>query len=336
MGVQLTSLVEGQVITFEELFDKKVAVDALNWIYQFLSIIRQMDGEPLKDSKGNITSHLSGLFYRNMKLLEAKIKPIYVFDGPPPAFKKETNEKRRDIRAEAAREWKEALERKDYESAKKFAKRSVTITDEIIEESKKLLNAMGIPCIKARSEGEALCGIMVKNGDAHAAATQDYDPLLYGCPRLVRNLSITGKRKRGNSFVIINPEMMNFQQVLSKLGITHEQLVMLGILVGTDYNPGGVAGYGPKKALDLVREKKTFEDVFSDLIWEHEVSARDIYDFFLNPIETDYSIKFGQFDEEKVKHILCDEHDFSEERINSAHKKIKQKGDQSSLNRWFG
>lgn len=336
MGIQLTALIEGKDITIEEMFDKRIAIDAFNWIYQFLSTIRQPDGEPLKDSKGNVTSHISGLFYRTIKLMEAGIKPVYVFDGPMPEFKSATAQQRRDVRAEAMREWKEALERKDLEAAKKYAKRSSTITKEIIEDSKSLLIAMGVPAIQATSEGEALCSIMAKNSDAYAAATQDYDSLLFGCPRLIRNLSISGKRKRGNSYITINPSVILLEDVLQSLGINQNQLILIGILIGTDYNPGGVAGYGPKKALELVKEKKTLKAVMDEVLWEFDASAEDIYDFFRKPLEAEYEIRFKDLDEEAVKKILCDEHDFSEERIENSIKKLNEaKKDQKSLSRWL-
>ena len=254
----MTDIIKGEEISLEHLFDKKIAVDSLNWIYQFLSIIRQTDGTPLQDSKGRTTSHLSGLFYRTIKLMEAGIRPIYVFDGKPPEFKK-VLEERRDVRAEAAREWKEALKRGDMEAARKHAQRSAAVTDEIIESGKKLLDAMGVPVIQAPSEGEALCAIMAGRKEAYATATQDYDSLLFGCPLLVRNLSITGKRKRGDNVITINPELFVLKDILKSLSINQNQLIILGILVGTDYNPGGVPGFGPKKALELVKKKKTLD-----------------------------------------------------------------------------
>lgn len=336
MGIQLTELVEGREITLEDIFDKKIAVDAFNWIYQFLSIIRQVDGEPLKDSKGRVTSHLSGLFYRTIKLMEAGMKPVYVFDGKPPEFKKETTEKRRDIRLEAMQAWKKALERKDYAAAKKFAQKSTTIDENVINDSKELLAAMGLPVIQAPSEGEALCSIMAKKGDVYSIATQDYDSLLFGCPRIIRNLSITGKKKRGNTYITINPEMITLKTVLESLKIKQSQLIIVGILIGTDYNSGGVEGYGPKKALELVRRKKTLKSVLKEVLWDFPVAAEDIYEFFSNPITSEYTIEFKELDEEKVKKILCDEHDFSEERIGNAVNKLKtSKLEQRSLSKWF-
>ncbi len=337
MGIQLTELVEGRTITLEELHGKRIAIDAFNWIYQFLAIIRQKDGEPLKDEKGRVTSHLSGLFYRTIRLLEAGAGPIYVFDGEPPAFKKETAQKRKDVRAEAMREWKEALAAKDYEEARKHAMRSSTITDEMIEDSKELLSAMGIPCAQAPSEGEALCAVMCSRGDAYAVATQDYDSLLFGAPRLIRNLSITGRRKRGSEYVDIKPELVLLDDVLEKLDINRSQLIILGILVGTDYNAGGVTGFGPKRALDLVKEKKTLRSVLKEIVWDFDASAEDIYEFFRNPSSAEYNIQFRELDAERIKKILCDGHDFSEERIDSALQKFveEKKSGQKSLDKWF-
>lgn len=97
MGVKINELVTDvkKTITFENLFNKKIAIDAFNTIYQFLAIIRQRDGTPLKDYNGNVTSHLSGLFYRTINFLESNIKPIYVYDGEPPQLKWDTIKERK-------------------------------------------------------------------------------------------------------------------------------------------------------------------------------------------------------------------------------------------------
>ena len=337
MGIQLTSLVEGSEITLEDLFGKKIAIDSFNWLYQFLSIIRQADGAPLMDSRGRTTSHLSGLYYRTIKLLEAGVYPVYVFDGEPPEFKKKTTEQRRNVRAEAMKEWTKALERKDYVSAKKYAQRAVTLTGEMIEQSKELLEALGVPAVQAPGEGEAMCSTMAKQGDVYAVATQDYDSLLFGAPYLVRNLSITGRKKRGSEYVIVKPEMLVLNDILEKLGINRNQLIIIGMLIGTDYNPGGVAGFGPKRALEIVKEKQSLREVLKEVSWESEVPAEDIYNFFKAPQEAGYNIKFGEIDEEKIKKIMCDEHDFSEERVMSGLKKLieAKSKDQKSLSKWF-
>ncbi|PSH01115.1 MAG: flap structure-specific endonuclease, partial [Nanohaloarchaea archaeon QH_8_44_6] len=155
MGVDLGELVESEDIDFADLNDKEIAIDAMNTLYQFLSIIRQRDGTPLKDSDGNITSHLSGLFYRNINLLEENIRPVFVFDGEMPDLKEKESSKRRKKREEARKEWKKLKEEGKVSEAYSKATQSSKLTGDMIEEAKKLLEAMGIPYIQAPSEGEA-------------------------------------------------------------------------------------------------------------------------------------------------------------------------------------
>ncbi|MEX2750246.1 MAG: FEN1 family endonuclease, partial [Candidatus Freyarchaeota archaeon] len=193
MGVNLRDLLSFRQIDLKELSGRVIAIDAMNALYQFLAIIRQPDGTSLMDSRGNITSHLSGIFYRTINLLEVGIKPVYVFDGEPPELKLETVEERVKVRREAAKRWEEALEKGDLEEARKFAQASSKLTDEIVEESKRLLEAMGVPYVQAPSEGEAQASYMARRGDAWGVASQDYDSLLYDSPRLVRNLTISGR-----------------------------------------------------------------------------------------------------------------------------------------------
>lgn len=240
MGVPIGDLVPRKEIDLENLYGKKIAIDALNAIYQFLSTIRQRDGTPLMDSKGRITSHLSGLFYRTINLMEAGIKPAYVFDGKPPEFKRKELEKRREAREEAELKWKEALAKGNLEEARKYAQRATKVNEMLIEDAKKLLQLMGIPIIQAPSEGEAQAAYMASKGDVYASASQDYDSLLFGAPRLIRNLTITGKRKMPGKdvYVEIKPELVVLDEVLKELKITREKLIELAILVGTDYNPG--------------------------------------------------------------------------------------------------
>jgi len=342
MGVQISSILPKKEIDLADLSGKKIAIDAFNIIFQFLSIIRQKEtGEPLRDSKGRVTSHLSGLFYRNLRLLEAGIKPLYVFDGKPPELKKETIKERDERRDEALKKWAEAVKEGRKEDIMVYAQASSKLTDEMIKESKLLLEAMGIPCIQAPSEGEAQATQIVVNGDAYAVGSQDMDCLLFGCPRLVRNLSITGKRKlpRQEKWIDINPEIIELEESLKELGITREQLIILGMLVGTDYNPEGIEGIGPKKALSLVKEKKDLESVLESVNWISPNDPKKIFNLFINPkVTNDYQIKWGEVNVEKIKKIMVDEHEFSEERIENGINKIlniKKSGSQSKLDGWF-
>nr|MDO8077126.1 flap endonuclease-1 [Candidatus Freyarchaeota archaeon] len=341
MGVNLRGLLSFRQISLQELSGRTIAIDAMNTLYQFLAIIRQPDGTSLMDRRGNITSHLSGVFYRTINLLEAGIKPVYVFDGEPPELKSETVEERRRIRQEAARKWEEALERGDLEEARKFAQSSTSLTDEMVEESKRLLEAMGVPYVQAPSEGEAQASYMARKGDVWGVASQDYDSLLYNSPYLVRNLTISGRRKLPgkNVYVKVEPELVSLDENLRELGITREQLIGIGILLGTDYNEG-VKGIGVKTALKLIREKGSIEKVVEEKKIVLEPSVEQIKQLFLNPkVTDDYEIRWKPVDRDKVFSILCDEHDFSRERVQKALERVREEERtraQSRLEQFFG
>lgn len=342
MGVQISTLIPKTEINLETLSGKKIAIDAYNTLFQFLSIIRQKEtGEPLRDSRGNITSHLSGVFYRNIRLIETGIKPIYVIDGKPPAFKMKILRQREKIREESKEKWQEALKKGEKEKIIRYAQGALKVTVDMVEEAKKLLEAMGIPCIQAPSEGEAQAAFMVKNGDSYAVGSQDIDSLLFGAPKMVRNISITGKRKIAQQqvWIEIKPEIIELEKVLTSLGITREKLIILGILVGTDYNPEGIKGIGPKTALEIVKNKETIKDVFEVIEWDFDVSPEEIYNFFLNPpIDENYKLKFNEPDKEKILKIMVDQHDFSQERVEKGIERllnIRKSGSQSTLSGWL-
>ncbi len=342
MGVQLGDLVTKEKIELEELQGKIVAIDAMNFLYQFLSIIRQRDGELLRDSKGRITSHLSGLFYRTSNFIGAGIRPMYVFDGKPPILKLRTVRQRKKVRAAAAAEWKKALEEGRVDEARKYAQRAGRVDETMVDQSKRLLDCMGVPWVQAPGEGEAQATQTLLNGDAWAVASQDFDSLLFGAPTLLRNLAITGRRKLPGKdvFVHVSPEIIKLDEVLKNLEIKREQLVDIGILIGTDYNEG-IEGIGPKKALDLVKKHGSMEEILKTEIGEKfEVDPLEVRKIFLNPDTTDeYEIKWGEPDTELIKNFLCGEHDFSEERVQSGIDKLvggMAKRDQATIEKWFG
>lgn len=335
MGVQISNILPKKEIEITDLSGKTMAVDAFLWLHQFLSIIRQPDGTPLKDSKGRITSHLSGIFYRSAKLIEKNIKLIWVFDGEPPSFKAGTTQERRAIKEEAHKKWKEFLERGDLKEARKAAQATSHLTSEMIDQSKNLLEYMGIPVVQAPSEGEAQCSYLCEKNLAYSVASQDSDSLLFNSPRLVRNLSITGKRKlpRQGVFVDVKPELIELKNVLKELGITREQLIILGLLVGTDYNPG-IEGYGPKKALTLVTKDRTLKNILSNVEWNWDVPAEDLYEFFLNPPTIEVDINFKPLQADKILELLVDQHEFSQERVEKVIKTLTD-AKQTSLGSWL-
>ncbi|RLI30525.1 MAG: flap endonuclease-1 [Candidatus Hecatellales archaeon] len=346
MGVNLGDLIPRKETTLEELSGKSVAIDAYNALYQFLSIIRQPTGEPLMDRTGRITSHLSGLLYRTANLVEKGIKPVYVFDGTPPSLKEAEIQRRLKAKEEATIKYEEALKRGDLEEARIYAQATSKLQDYMVEDAKRLLTLLGIPWVQAPSEGEAQAAYLAAKGHVWASASQDYDSLLFGAPRLVRNLTITGRRKlpRKNVYVEVNPEIVELEEVLNVLGINREQLVEIGILVGTDYNPEGVKGIGPKTAHKMIKEYGRLEALEASLRARENglpENWRQIKEIFLNPeVTDDFKIEWKTPDVEGVVSFLCGERDFSEDRVRNALEKFKvgmrELRSKKTLDAWFG
>ena len=340
MGVDISDLVEGRTVSLGELSGKIVAIDAFNSLYQFLSIIRQPDGTPLRDRDGEVTSHLSGLFYRCVNFLEAGLKPVFVYDGKPPELKKETIMERAAARMDAEAQWKEALAEGDVRRAWSKATRASRLTGMMIEDSRKLLGFMGIPFIQAPSEGEAQASRMAERGQAFAAASQDFDALLFGCPRLLRNLAISGKRRmpKTNRFVNIDPEEVLLDKVLATIGVTREQLVDMGIMIGTDFNKG-IKGIGPKKSLALVKQHGRIEDIVKAGKIAPIENLDQLREIFLDPdVEDEIRLAWGEVKRPEVISFMCDKHSFSVDRVSSALDRIPKGSVPSvstSLDKWL-
>lgn len=338
MGVNLKELVIKQPITFEDLAGKVLAVDAYNILYQFLSTIRTREGRLLTDSKGRVTSHLIGLFSRTANFLKHGLRPVFVFDGKVPALKYHEIEKREAGKEAAEERYAEAVAAEDVEAMRKFGARTARLSKDMVEEAKTLLTLLGIPVVQAPSEGEAQASFMVRQGDAWAVVSQDYDSLLYGADRLIQNLSVAGRRKKAGVLgtIVVRPEMIELKRVLKDLGITQDQLIALAMLVGTDYHPAGVKGIGPKKALALVKEHKTPANIFKAAGWDKHCAVpwQEIFDLFkVMPVTKDYQLKFRPPDKGKVAAFLVGEHDFSAERVDktladlhAAHGQRSQRG----------
>jgi flap endonuclease-1 len=320
VGVVLTPIIQNQPIALEALREKMLAVDGNGELYQFLALIRLRDGTPLRDAHGRVTSHLSGLFFRTTRLIaEYGLRLVFVFDGAPPSRKAATLEKRREIKRQFEREHAEALARGDLAEAYSKATMTSRLTREMVGEARELLRLLGLPTVQAPAEGEAQAAHMAQKPDVWAAASKDYDTLMFGAPRLVRFLTISGKEflPSAGTFRPIVPEIIELQRQLDAWQITRTQLVDLAILIGTDFNEG-VRGIGPKKALRLVQAHGRIEDMPAD-IRDAVGDPSEVRDIYLHPAVTDeYSMQFGQPDVDGVIRFLCDERLFSRERVTAA------------------
>ncbi|MEK6827366.1 MAG: flap structure-specific endonuclease, partial [Nanoarchaeota archaeon] len=248
---------------------------------------------------------------------------------------------------ELARErYEEAKDVEDLESMKRYSSQLVRINDEIIRESKELLDAMGIAVVQAPGEGEAQAAHLAKIREGiYASASQDYDSLLFGAPKLIRNLTLAKKRKTISGWIEVKPEMIELEKVLNYLEINLDQLICLGILVGTDYNPKGIPGIGQKKALQIVKRYKqpilifdSMKEQISNLSEEDKFEWREIFELFHKPDVLNSLIKFNPINEKKIREILVDEHDFSDDRVQKQLERLREiteRNKQKALDSWF-
>ncbi|MFC1682430.1 flap endonuclease-1 [Nanoarchaeota archaeon] len=346
MGLNIKDIIPRKEIEIVEMRDKLLCVDAFNTLYQFLSTIRQPDGTPLMDEQKRVTSHLSGIFYRNISLLNEGLKLVYVFDGDAPDLKAKTHKKRESSREIAEEKYEKAKSEEDFQKMRSYAGQLIRLNNEMVEESKELLNAMGIAVVQAPSEGEAQAAYFAKTKkEVYATVSQDYDSLLFGTPILIRNLTLARRRKTIGGFVEVKPELIELEKVLNSLEIDLDQLICLGILVGTDYNPKGIPGIGQKKALEIVKKFKQpvlifkeVEEKIMSLVEEDRFEWQEIFELFHKPKVIDEEFNFEKVNEEKIKEILVERHGFSLERVEKQLEKLKgleEKKKQKGLGDWF-
>jgi flap endonuclease-1 len=342
MGLDLKPILTHTNIKLSDLSNKIIAVDAFNTIHQFLATIRGSTGELLANSHGEITRHLSGLFYRNINLLAEGIKLVYVFDGVSSPLKTNEIQRRHQIKEIATEKYEKALVQGKLEEARKYSQATSVLTNNMIEESKRLLSLLGIPTIQAPSEGEATAANLTNTDLVQICASQDYDSILFGARRLVRNITISGKRKvpNRNAYIDVPLEIFHLEDILNQTKLTNEQLVDVGILIGTDYNIGGIPGIGPKTALKLIQKYSKLENI--DQLQEplSNVPYEEIRELFLKPKianVTSNDINFEPVDYDKLVEFLCTEKNFSSDRVNSALQKVQNsdKNKNQSLEKWF-
>jgi len=287
-----------------------------------------------------VTSHLIGLLFRTTRLItEYGMRLVFVFDGKPPSLKSAELNRRRQARAEALAQWQDARRVGDYARAFSKAVVSSRLDRLMVEDAKMLLALMGLPFVQAPSDAEAQASHMASKGDVWGVNSQDYDSLLYGAPRLVRYITITGREylpsKRRSRRLL--PELIELRSVLEHLNLSRSSLVDLAILVGTDFNEG-IRGIGPKKALGLMRRYGSIEAIPRNILDKVPVDFADVRKIFLTPEAMDeYSLTFGKPDERGLLEFLCHDRGFSPDRVQAVVRRLSAAGSggQSSLAAWM-
>ncbi|KAJ1734235.1 Elongation of fatty acids protein 2 [Coemansia biformis] len=324
-----------RTVEMAQLVGRTVAIDASTSLYQFLVAVRS-EGQSLATSEGLTTSHLIGLLYRTVNMVENGLKPVYVFDGKPPTMKGGELDKRREKRDKAEASLKVAEEEGDDEEILKHTKRLAKVTPEINEQAKRLLGLMGIPVTVAPCEAEAQCAALAKSGKVWAAASQDMDTLLFGAPVLLRNLTTPAARK-------LPIEEIHLDEVLEGLGYTQDQLIDLGIVLGCDYCDS-IRGVGPKSGYEHIRACVTIEEAIK--LEKVAKGVPDAWPFaearelFQNPDVDGQADAFtwGKPDVEGMVQFLVHEMEFSEQRVRSAAAKLEKatgKGQQVRIDSFF-
>lgn len=314
---------------------RKIAIDASMCLYQFLIAVRA-EGAQLTSVDGETTSHLMGTFYRTIRLLENGIKPVYVFDGKPPDMKSGELTKRAERRDEAQKQLDRATEAGDAADMEKFNRRLVRVTKHHGEEAQQLLRLMGVPFVVAPCEAEAQCAALAKAGKVFATATEDMDALTFGTTTLLRHLTFSEARK-------MPVQEFNFGRVLEGLQFTHAQFIDLCILLGCDYCES-IRGIGPKRAIELVRQYETIEEIVRNLDTKKftvpaDWNYRKARELFVTPEVDDpagIELKWTEPDEEGLVAFLCGDRQFSEDRVRGGAKKIMKTRTQTTQGRLDG
>lgn len=319
-------------------FGRTIVIDASMCLYQFLIAVRTEGSYQLTDENGETTSHIIGMFYRTIRMIDAGLKPVYVFDGKPPTMKGGELAKRAERRDEATKELAIAEEKGDQENIEKFSKRLVKVTKDHSEEVKRLLDVMGVPYVTAPCEAEAQCAEFVKKGKAFGVGTEDMDALTFGTNKLVRHLTFSESRK-------IPVQEFDLAKVLEESGLDMDQFIDLCILLGCDYCDT-IRGIGPKKALTLIQEHKNIETILTKIDQKKHpppenwpfAEARRLFKEpeVIKADETEF--KWVDPDLDKLIEYLCKEKNFAEERVRNGHKKLiaaKKTSTQGRLDSFF-
>ncbi|XP_043112047.1 probable flap endonuclease 1 homolog [Puntigrus tetrazona] len=246
-------------------------------------------------------SPLTGLFYRTLTFLEHDIKPVFVLDGRPPNQKRAVLEKR-------------------AQSTGWNSLQSCNTDSNFKRDCLRLLQLMGVPCIKAPGEAEALCAHLVKRGTVNAVASEDMDTLAFGGTVLLRQLNA----KKDSEVT-----EYSLPKLLEALQLTYTEFVDLCILLGCDYCKK-IGGLGPSRALKLIKQHRTIEGVMEHVNrkthpiptnWQYK-DARKL--FFETPKVDDPVLAWNEPDEEGLVQFLCKERPLKEERVRGRMKKFRE------------
>ncbi|MFK8213705.1 flap endonuclease-1 [Haloferax volcanii] len=323
-NADLRTLAALSEVSFDEVSGSVVAVDAHNWLYRYLTTtVKWTSSETYTTDAGEEVANLVGIVQGLPKFFEHDLTPVFVFDGGVTEMKDDEVAKRREQREKAEARLEEAREAGDSVEAARMEARTQRLTETIQDTSRELLSLLDVPVVEAPAEGEAQASYMARKGDADYVGSEDYDTLLFGAPYTLRQLTSKG-----------NPELMDLDATLDKHGITHEQLVDIAMLCGTDFNEG-ITGIGPKTAVKAVTEHG---DLWSVLEARGDTipNADRVREFFLDPPVTDdydYDTDIDP-DVAAAREFVTETWEVDPEEVRRGFERIEESVTQTGLDRW--
>jgi flap endonuclease-1 len=311
-------------VTWDEVAGSVVAVDAHNWLYRYLTTtVKWTNDAAYTTGAGEEVANLVGVVQGLPKFFEHDLTPVFVFDGGVTDLKEAEVSERREKRERAEERLAEAEERGDAVEAARLEARTQRLTNTILETTRELLALLDVPTVDAPAEGEAQAAYMARRGDADYAGSEDYDTLLFGAPRTLRQLTSKGQ-----------PELMDLDATLDRHDITLEQLIDVAILCGTDFNPG-VDGVGPKTALGAITEHGDLWAAVEAEGWRVPNADR-VRDLFRDPPVTDDYAVDADIDPDltAAREYVTETWEVDADEVERGFERIEASLVQTGLDRW--
>ena len=273
---------------------KRIAIDISILIYKIIITVRNTGADYI-NQKGEITTHILGLFNKTIELLNYNIIPVYVFDGKPPNIKNKTIENRKQIRKKALEKLEQAITDEDKI---KYFKRSSTISKEQWDQCKELLELMGIPYIIAPEEADSQCAYLAKVGLVDGVLTEDMDILTFGSTKIIRNLT---------SHKVPTTEI-NLDNLLNHLNLNQDEFIDFCILLGCDYCQG-ISEYKPNIIFKYFSKYKNIEKTLQlmkndNMNVPNEIYYKDTKEYFINPKVNESSLTMLKMNEPDYDNLL--------------------------------
>lgn len=249
--------------------NRRIAIDGHNWLFTYLGSSVKYESQHLKDPMEGLSvdkvfiSLVREFLKFNIKLLNYKITPVWIWDGTSMPAKKETKDKRREERQKRIDKRNNlknilsdmsVLERPTelLDQYKKLQIDTFYFPGDRIDELKRVSKRIGLPTITAKSEGEHLASSLAVERYVACVWSSDTDTYVLGAPFVTRKIDYTGK----DMYI----EGVFTLAVLKQLGLTHQEFRDFCIMCGCDFG-NRMKGVGPKRSMELIQKYRSIEEI---------------------------------------------------------------------------